>query len=260
MSNGSQPATTTQEGFDAHDHAREIVKLFQCEHCSYPLREPVTLPCGNTLCRPCLPPLYKRENITYPVVEGRSEGFLCPFQTCGVEHSVGDCGSDVTLNKIGYLAKGFIANYKSETSELPILLEEKLDWARVVDSSIEIMPRSRVLQGGRIVSTFVLADMGELNYHSGVAYTLVDGQSPESTRALDVAVLENLKEVVRAELECQVCYQVLLDPLTTSCGHTFCRRCFSRAMDHSNHCPMCRRVLPLVHSQQADPATRELLN
>ncbi|KAJ9609625.1 hypothetical protein H2200_005953 [Cladophialophora chaetospira] len=98
--------------------------------------------------------------------------------------------------------------------------------------------------------------MGELDYHSGVAYTPMDSQTPESVRALDVAVLESLKEVIRSELECQVCYQVLLDPLTTSCGHTFCRRCFSRAMDHSNHCPMCRHVLPLVHSQQAEPSNK----
>ncbi len=258
MSDGAPPTATAQEGFDAHDHARNIVKLFQCEHCSYPLREPMTLPCGNTLCRPCLPPLYKRENITYPVVEGRSEGFLCPFEACGVEHSVGDCGNDVTLNKIGSLVKGFIAGLKPDTSEISLLLQEKLNWPRVVDSSIEVMPRSRVLKGGRIVSTFMLADMGELDFHSEVAYTPVDSTSSDSVRALDVVILENLKEAVRVELECQVCYQVLLDPLTTSCGHTFCRRCFSRAMDHSNHCPMCRHVLPLVHNQQAEPSNKRV--
>ena len=92
------------------------------------------------------------------------------------------------------------------------------------------MPRSRVLQGGRIVSTFILADMGELDFHSGVAYTPVDQETAEAIQALDVAVLENLKEALRPELECQVCYQIMLDPLTTSCGHTFCRRCFSRAI------------------------------
>jgi Lon protease-like protein len=258
MSNGPQSATTAQEGFEAHDDARDIVKLFQCEHCSYPLREPMTLPCGNTLCRPCLPPLYKRENITYPVVEGRSEGFLCPFEGCGLEHSVGDCGTDVTLNKIGYIMREFISGYKAETSELPLLLEEKLNWARLIDSSIDVMPRSRVLAGGRIVATFTLAEMGELDFHSDVAYKPVDQESTEAVRALDVAVLVSMREAIRAELECQVCYQVMLDPLTTSCGHTFCRRCFSRAMDHSNHCPMCRHLLPLVHTQQAEPSNKRV--
>ena len=32
--------------------------------------------------------------------------------------------------------------------------------------------------------------------------------------------------------------------VTTSCGHTFCKPCFSRANDHSNKCPMCRTVRP----------------
>ena len=216
------------------------------------------MPCGNTMCRPCLPPLYKRENITYPVVEGRSEGFQCPFEDCASEHSIGDCGNDVTLNKIGYIVKSFISGYKSATSEISVLLEEKLNLPRLADSSLDVMPRSRVLQGGCIVGTYVLADMGELDFHSGVAYTPVDNGTVESVRALDVAVLENLKEAIRAELECQVCYQVMLDPLTTSCGHTFCRRCFSRAMDHSNHCPMCRRVLPLVKIQQAETSNKRV--
>ncbi|OCT51194.1 ATP-dependent protease [Cladophialophora carrionii] len=258
MSDGLQSATTTQQGLDAHQQARDVVKLFQCEHCSYPLREPMTLPCGNTLCRPCLPPLYKREHITYPVVEGRSEAFLCPFEPCASEHSVGDCATDVTLNKIGDIVKTFISSYKSKSPEISLLLEEKLNWPRMVESAMEVMPRSRVLHGGRIVSTFTMADMGELDFHSGVAYTPIDRGASDAIRAVDVNVLENLREVVRPELECQVCYQVMLDPSTTTCGHTFCRRCLSRAMDHSNHCPMCRRLLPLAHTQQAESSNKRV--
>lgn len=253
---GQQSSTTTHDGYDAHDDARAIVKLVQCSQCSYPLREPMTLPCGNTLCRPCLPPLFKREHITYPLSEGRTEGFICPFKSCGLEHALGDCGNDVTLSKVFHIVKACIAKYKAESSEFPLLLEEKLNWSKVVDSAMDVMPRSRVLPGGRIVATYVFADMGELNYHSDVGYTPVDVASGESIRAIDTAVLENLKEAVRGELECQVCYQIMLDPLTTTCGHTFCRRCFSRAMDHSNHCPMCRHVLAMIYTVQAEPSNK----
>ncbi|KIW91573.1 uncharacterized protein Z519_07540 [Cladophialophora bantiana CBS 173.52] len=258
MSDGSQPATTPQSGFDAHRHARDVVRLFQCSQCSLPLREPMTLPCGNTLCRPCLPPLYKRENISYPIVEGRSEGFVCPFEGCSSEHSVGDCGTDVTLNKIGQIVKTFISNYKKETSGISLLLEENLNGLELVDTSSEVTPQPRVLPGGRIAATYFLADMGELSYSSDVTYTPVDAGTADTIRAADVALLENLREAVRVELECQVCYQIMLDPLTTSCGHTFCRRCFCRAMDHTNHCPMCRRLLPLVHTQQATPSNKRV--
>lgn len=37
--------------------------------------------------------------------------------------------------------------------------------------------------------------------------------------------------------------KLLFEPVTTSCGHTFCRPCFLRAQDHGSRCPMCRTVL-----------------
>jgi ATP-dependent Lon protease len=57
--------------------------------------------------------------------------------------------------------------------------------------------------------------------------------------------LEHLKDATRAELECQVCYALFLDPFTTSCGHTFCRKCIGRVRDHSDLCPVCRRTLAM---------------
>lgn len=218
----------------------------------------MTLPCGQSLCRPCLPPIFKRENITYPPTEGRSEGFLCPFKNCSLEHSLGDCSTDVTLSKLLEVIKNYVANYKAEHSETPLQLDEKLDWPNVVDSSIEIMPRSRVLHGGRIVATYVFADMGELNYHSDISYTPINASTDDDIGALDVAVLENLREVIRNELECQVCYAVMLDPLTTSCGHTFCRRCVARVLDHANLCPICRRRLPMAPGVQGEPSNKRI--
>ncbi|KAK5199109.1 hypothetical protein LTR99_001149 [Exophiala xenobiotica] len=260
MSGDGDPSETKARGaYDAHDDARAIVKLFQCSQCSYPLRDPMTLPCGNSLCKPCLPPLYKRENITYPLVEGRSEGFLCPFKGCGLEHSAGDCGTDVTLNKIMQGIKTYITNCKTDSTAPPLLLEEQLHWPSVRDSAMDVMPRSRVLNGGRIVATYALADMGELHYQSDIAYTRIDSTTEEeSIRSLDVTTLATMKEVIQAELECQVCYQVMLDPLTTTCGHTFCRKCFARAMDHANYCPMCRRRLPLLPSVVGEPSNKRI--
>lgn len=44
------------------------------------------------------------------------------------------------------------------------------------------------------------------------------------------------------DAECILCMKLLFEPVTTPCGHTFCRLCFARAMDHSSRCPMCRTV------------------
>lgn len=44
-------------------------------------------------------------------------------------------------------------------------------------------------------------------------------------------------------LECPLCQTLLYEPITTSCGHTFCKCCILRVMDHSNRCPLCRTVI-----------------
>jgi Lon protease-like protein len=46
-------------------------------------------------------------------------------------------------------------------------------------------------------------------------------------------------------LDCPLCLRLLYEPLTTSCGHTFCRECLARCMDHAAYCPLCRTVLYL---------------
>ncbi|KAG2493543.1 hypothetical protein HYH03_008357 [Edaphochlamys debaryana] len=43
--------------------------------------------------------------------------------------------------------------------------------------------------------------------------------------------------------DCALCAKLLFEPVTTPCGHTFCRECFARAMDHKPRCPYCRAVL-----------------
>ena len=218
----------------------------------------MTLPCGNSLCRPCLPPLYKRENITYPLIAGRSEGLVCPFKDCGMEHTLGDCSMDITLSKLVDGIANEFSKYRVETSETPLLLDERPHWKNVVDSSMVVMPRSRVLHGGRIVATYVFAAMGELGYDSDVAYTPVNFHTADSIEALDVVVAEHLKELVRAEIECQVCYALMLDPLTTSCGHTFCRKCVVRVLDHSDLCPICRRKLPMPPGVSVEPSNKRI--
>ncbi|KAI9885800.1 MAG: 54S ribosomal protein L23, mitochondrial [Watsoniomyces obsoletus] len=254
-------------GLDPHDNARALVRLVQCPRCSTPLKQPLTLPCGETLCRACLPQLHLREHISYPDVANRQQGFRCPFPACQMEHSLADCSVDVTLSKVVGLVGDEIRQYRSMTTDTPLLVEEKYDTNEVdgssSSSSSEKIPpsspptRSRVLHGGRLVATYTMADMGELAYDADVSYQVM-GSSVDDYRALDVAVFEHLKESTRTELDCQVCYHLLLDPLTTSCGHTFCRQCLHRILDHSNLCPICRRSLTMTPSLQAESSNRRL--
>ncbi|KAI9791027.1 MAG: hypothetical protein M1833_001717 [Piccolia ochrophora] len=255
----SADANTLHEELDAHNDARAIIRLIQCPRCSFPLSMPFTLPCGNSLCRKCLPRSHVREHISYPDTPGRQEGFVCPFVDCNSEHSLADCSTDVTLAKVMSVVRNEVARYRPVTSNTPIQVEEVKRMDELEKPSYVDKGRSRVLHGGRLVATYTFAEMGELDYHADVLYKpILD--TPDLYRHLDMVVLDRLKEAARAELECQVCYHLMLDPLTTSCGHTFCRKCLNRVLDHANICPLCRRSLSMPPSLSSVPCNKRLFD
>ncbi|KAH9604027.1 hypothetical protein KSS87_014207 [Heliosperma pusillum] len=45
------------------------------------------------------------------------------------------------------------------------------------------------------------------------------------------------------DFDCTLCLKLLYEPVTTPCGHSFCRSCLFQSMDRSNKCPLCRTVL-----------------
>jgi len=46
-----------------------------------------------------------------------------------------------------------------------------------------------------------------------------------------------------SDFECTLCYRLFYQPVTTTCGHTFCRACLERSLDHSSACPLCKTPL-----------------
>ena len=54
------------------------------------------------------------------------------------------------------------------------------------------------------------------------------------------------------ELECACCYEILVDPTTLTCGHSFCRYCLAKwfNMSKKTECPECRQIwsgFPMVN-------------
>lgn len=62
--------------------------------------------------------------------------------------------------------------------------------------------------------------------------------------------LENLEKVPSKMAEaltnifsCLICSELLFQPVTTPCGHTYCRGCLCKAIQFTDTCPMCRTIL-----------------
>ncbi|PLB48044.1 LON-domain-containing protein, partial [Aspergillus steynii IBT 23096] len=231
-----------------------IIRLIQCSRCSRPLRAPLRLPCGNPVCRACLPPIRTRTGITYPGNEERKRGFTCYWERCDTdcvgEHCVGDCGGDILLTRLVDVfdevlgagsnpaqGGGFRVTWQGPRGDMPGAFEEK----------------SAYQGGGLLEGTYGLVKSGQFDYDaSGVRYE-THGQTDR-----DDATLVRLREAIRNELDCHVCYSPILDPLTTSCGHTFCRGCVVMTTNHSDLCPVCRQKFNVDSTVQAEPTNKRV--
>ncbi len=54
-------------------------------------------------------------------------------------------------------------------------------------------------------------------------------------------------EKLESELTCSICTEVILNPTTTSCGHSFCHDCLEEWEGHNPACPTCRASLDCKH-------------
>ena len=264
-SDGSRQAAASQQParIDAHRDARAVVRLIQCSICSYPLRTPVTLPCGNSVCKDCLPPSQHRPHVTYPALPARQYGYVCPIGECSQLHPAADCSVNVLLLNI---MEAVHNHYRKAARSQPVLPQVSMDEvlqipppsSRVSLDSVE--PEKGHMYsapGGRLNATFEFAHKGKLNYTSDVGYEATNDLEAERVR--DNECLDALRVSLQKEMECQVCYSLMLDPITTPCGHTYCRKCLARILDHSQLCPTCRRELFLPCSLSRQPSNKYLV-
>lgn len=227
---------------------RELVRIFQCEVCDRLIHNPTTLLCGNTLCRECLPEPHNRENVSYPPGHIREKGIRCPFDDCRRDHALVDCSrKDYALNKVLDQVRktidsvAFISGLSAE--DVPeVLAEEK---ASSETDTVMSPGRQHTAQGGKMITTYKMAEEGKLAYTSDLRYRRVSGKQ-RNVNAMDSSTLSELKQSTRTELDCQICYGLLLSPITMWCGHTFCRSCIQRVFDHGPNCPVCREPLNIT--------------
>ncbi|KAL4784028.1 hypothetical protein BJX76DRAFT_367962 [Aspergillus varians] len=242
-----------------------IVHLIQCSRCSLPFRKPLRLPCGDTLCRECLPPIRPRTGVSYPANEERKQGFTCHWERgeCGADHCLGDCGADVLLTRLLGVFDEVLGDRLDTEGKVTDAASgdagQTLVWKESLSGEADMDMQSASIGLDPLVGVFELAKRGRFGYDaSEICYQpflLACYVRYSST-------LDRLRAAVRNELDCQVCYSLILDPLTTPCGHTFCRSCVAMALTHSNLCPICRRKLNMsssVHSERINKRLSDLI-
>ncbi|XP_045127736.1 LON peptidase N-terminal domain and RING finger protein 1-like [Portunus trituberculatus] len=57
------------------------------------------------------------------------------------------------------------------------------------------------------------------------------------------------------DFECTLCYRYLYQPVTTPCGHSFCRTCLDRCLDHSTSCPLCKTSIKMFLAERRTAVT-----
>ncbi|XP_068718410.1 LON peptidase N-terminal domain and RING finger protein 3-like isoform X1 [Montipora capricornis] len=71
------------------------------------------------------------------------------------------------------------------------------------------------------------------------SYGNIKEKCPEDDEP-DIKRLKFLKCCSTEDLECTLCCRLFYEPVTTPCGHVFCRSCLNCNLDHRPTCPICR--------------------
>ncbi len=71
------------------------------------------------------------------------------------------------------------------------------------------------------------------------------------------------EEVKDGEFEnlykCPICLNLLYNPVTVPCGHTYCQECFSLCMSHNPECPVCKEKLFLASPPRVNLVMKETI-
>ncbi|XP_010766689.1 LON peptidase N-terminal domain and RING finger protein 1 isoform X1 [Notothenia coriiceps] len=54
---------------------------------------------------------------------------------------------------------------------------------------------------------------------------------------------KTLSVLTVSDFECPLCIRLFYEPASTPCGHTFCKNCIERSLDHNLRCPLCKQPL-----------------
>ncbi|XP_005398523.1 PREDICTED: LON peptidase N-terminal domain and RING finger protein 1 [Chinchilla lanigera] len=70
------------------------------------------------------------------------------------------------------------------------------------------------------------------------------GENPSEVCMFSFAYGDIPEELIDvSDFECSLCMRLFFEPVTTPCGHSFCKNCLERCLDHAPYCPLCKESL-----------------
>ncbi|KAJ8335990.1 hypothetical protein SKAU_G00393330 [Synaphobranchus kaupii] len=112
------------------------------------------------------------------------------------------------------------------------LLKRKLTMCEAGPSLVYSVGNKQKKQGGVLQSC---ADPDPVCSGTETAGAAISTSMP--CRAIPLELLQ------ASDFECSLCMRLFYEPVTPPCGHTFCKSCLERCLDHTPHCPLCKESL-----------------
>jgi hypothetical protein len=174
--------------------------------------------------------------ITWPSAEIRRHRIRCPSSECDKEHAQEDCCFDVAA---GHALDAVMAAL--ERGRNSPLCSTVATQVIVSDELGGVTTWPAALPNGTLLAAYTLAQHGGLERNANAAF-LPRGVDPRNT-IFDEELLKEVRCAARAELDCAICLGRLRVPITTFCGHTFCRVCLYSSLRIRTTCPNCSHDL-----------------
>lgn len=221
----------------------QLAPVLSCTKCGVLLREPTTLACGHAVCLACVSP----PPSGYSLRGGLTRSTTGPSST-RLPPSLNRSGS-------GTLSGPWLSFSGGPTPSPPALQNIPFDLPTMPPPPSHSCdrPECRTKKFKQIEHKVdftlqkIVALVRDVNGPDGAHDGEWPAPFPRTTNPAKAApVTPKLDSAdVHSALECAVCFQLLTDPATSPCGHTYCGVCLLRAHDHAAVCPLCRADLPI---------------
>lgn len=248
-----------------------LLKALSCPVCKMLMTDPATLQCGHSLCLHCsvsdpAPLIVHHATVSIDQASDRAASPLDRPQQA--KSLLADVTCPDRMCRKVTKAKGTIRNGISVDfvlQKISSLVSEQLERQQVYASEEGIVQIEDIYGNVGEQNSSATTSPDETPKHEednkrSMGTRRKDPSLPKRMRgsvdlhdrALSPGTSSFVSDVL-SELECQVCVTLIYEPMTTPCGHTFCKRCLHRSLDHSNRCPLCRAELPKFNYFLAAP-------